>query len=748
MLSVRGLSAARWVDRVLQPTYEPHGWRLQGGRVEPRRCEMPPRWAERTRAPPLALPGPESGPGGRWSETVFAGMGAMPSGLAVEWDVQPLGLAEHPIELLPPTILQPVPLGYRPVPASASERQVMDDSISHRWQAQWGVVGRLTAGAGADLQGMEELDRLVQSASHVPGRAGIRFRRRRAWLPGRPAQFRISEAELRAFFPSPWSFTAFRPQEEGAAPVHRLRLRPPATDPAIAIDAQQGRHLLVLGETGMGKSTLLIELARRAMRWGSVVLFDPIGDTTRRLVGSMTPAERARAVLISPIHSPVGINAVPVHGREGRGNAASAERAREDLVGALRRVRESRYEGSPFWGPRLEETATIAIDAASRFPGGTLLDAQHLLEAIGHRPGPVPPEARESVEALRRRVMERPEEVDGTRRLLGEITRHSLLRRMLCEPNPRWSVADALAPNRTVLLAGEAPEAGEGVARSLLSVHLAILWAELIARPRPSKVFLVLDEVQWYAHESLGEMLRLGRRFNLHVWAATQSLSRLPLPLRDALLTNSADVVLFRGSPEEAREFARWSSLIKAEEIGALPRGRALVFVDKGRELSWLDGDRGVESSAPDPESWEEVVERSEAWVVPQAVPVPSDHPIGGDGPAPPGAADPLRDLILILWAGLLAVEPAPTLRISLTGLRRVADPAGQRVRELGRRLADAGVRMDTGRDDSGSFWIVAREGFRTLLSSGVDPAELVRAAERWRSIGERDSARPAQKAH
>jgi len=664
------------------------------------------------------------------------GLAALPEGCSVDWWFEPLGIPEPPASLPGELTLQPVPAGFRAPPVPGPERQALDEAIVHRWEAQWVAIGALSASGRFPSEQVERAARLIESASCEPGRAGLRFRARRRWPFGAPPRMRISETELSSFLPSPWSSVPYRRDMGGRSDRLVLPLGSTPNGPGLRLDPGQGRHLLILGETGMGKSTLLLDLARHAARLGSVVVFDPLGDSARRFVTSLAPAEQERAVVIAPVSSPVGINAVPsVAARPARG-AAWAERTRDDLVGALRRVRSSRYEESAFWGPRLDEMATMAIEASSRLPGGTLVEAQRLLEELGHRTGSTPPEARAAVEELRRRVLDRPDEVDGTRRLFGEITRNSLLRRMLCEPRPRWEVAESIVPNRIVVLSGEAPQAGESVARSLLAVHLALLWAEVIARDRPTKIFLVLDEVQWYAHESLGEMLRLGRRFNLHVWVATQSLSRLPEVLKDALLTNSADVVVFRGSPDEARDFARWSTLLRSDDIGGLAPGQAVVFLDKGREVRRLDGFRPARPGPQATDAWENAVARSERWVVPPDLP--------RSGPIPPTSAgsgpieqDPLRDLVLVLWAGLLSVDPAETVRVPLAELRRAMDPGGQRVRELGRRLTDAGVRRETGRDDTGSYWTVRRDGFELLLPGGVDTAELTEAHARWCSLGD-----------
>lgn len=534
-------------------------------------------------------------------------------------------------------------------------------------------------------------------------------------------------------FPTPWTRV---PRGRSSTPSDTWRGHLPlegrGSGPAMPVDPDEGRHLLVLGETGMGKSTLLTRLAVRAAARGGVILLDPLGDSARRFISLLPMAERERTVLIAPVRSPVGINAIGARPRTPDDPLGWGERARDDVVTALRRIRSARYEDSAYWGPRLDELATMAIDAASRWPPGTLREAESILEGATRRMGPVPPPAATAVAALRARVADRPDEVDGTRRLFAEITRHAHLRQLLCEPRPRWSVDQAANGSRIVVISGEAPLVGENVARSLLAVHLALLWPAVIARAKPSKIFLVLDEVQWYAHESLGEMLRLGRRFNLHVWAATQSLSRLPAELRDALLTNSADIVAFRGSPEEAREFARWSTSVRADEVVGLAVGHALALLDKGRNVEWITTEPPGPGVRRGEVPFAEVAERSSAWVVPPDGPRGMSDP-AGDALSP--TEDDLRPLILALWAGLLADEAAPEIRVPLDELRRVLDPEGRRVRELGRRLADAGVRLDSGRDDAGRFWTIRRFGFDPLLGGAVGPEELARGQVAWSAV-------------
>ena len=97
----------------------------------------------------------------------------------------------------------------------------------------------------------------------------------------------------------------------------------------------------------------------------------------------------------------------------------------------------------------------------------------------------------------------------------------------------------------------------------------------------------MLDEAQWFVHESVAEMLRLGRR-RTSTSCSPPRRSVAPEPVAEAVWTNVADFVSFRGSPEEAREFARATRGVSAETVLSLPRGEAVVLLGKGNSVHWL----------------------------------------------------------------------------------------------------------------------------------------------------------------
>ncbi len=306
--------------------------------------------------------------------------------------------------------------------------------------------------------------------------------------------------------------------------------------------------------------------------------------------------------------------------------------------------------------------------------------------------------------------------------MLAEVTRNEILRKLLCAPEPDWDLHAAVQPGSITVLSGDAPEVGESTARYLLAVHLALLWDALLGRRFRTKTFVVLDESQWYAHEGVADILRLGRRFNVHLWAATQALRSLAEPVREALLTNVADIVLFRGAPEEAREFARWIPELTPDRLLRLPQGYAAVLSGKGGEVDW------VHLRPLPPES--EQAGTTQPGFPGSPGPIEPSGNAGTTEPGRPGpwaTTDPVGydRISTLLRQHIKEVHGAGNPVVHLDALRASLDPrpeiAERRVRELGRRLDRAGALIRSGRDSRGRFWELDL-GRVDALRSGTDP--------------------------
>ncbi len=699
-------AAAAWFRETVLPAYPPGHWVVDTVRDDP----FAPSVRFGGLAGPVALPLPFAVDRPPWSDAALLGLTAVAPGVDVVWELRP-GRVPNRIS---PLYAESAPTAaraagpVRPALITAWERAVREGSEARRSALPWGARVEVRArGASAELLA-DRVAGILSATVRLEGGNGLRFLRPMRGFRTRPGWILLSEPEMAGIFPAPWVRSAGGPESDPIAGGLPFGIGSRGRRSQLPIEPDQGRHVLILGETGMGKSSLLIRLLTGAVRWGSVLLLDPIGDTGRRFLAGLTPELLDRVTWISPTESPVGLNALrPV--QAAAGGAGPSDRALHELVAALRRVRGQHFSDPGFWGPRIEEVLTRTLALAARLPRGTLVEAHELLALERSLPFEVPSGLRGAVESLRGLARERPEEVAGSRRVLGEIARNRVLRRMLCDAGARYELKQAGEPRSITVITGEAPVVGEATARQLLSVDLALVWSELLARPRPEKVFLALDEAQWYAHDGLLELLRLGRRGNIHVWTATQALRSMGPELHEALVTNSADLILFRGDPEEAHRFSRWAEPLTVDRLSGLPRGQAAVLIGKGNSVDWvairplppaeLGAERRGRARQRTLARWGSAAEPEETS---PAAP-PSPGPARGTAELRPDAS--LRTALLFVRELLGQEPPGHALPLSLPRLREFLGLDSESGRALGSELKRSGLLLRSTTDPAGTVW-------------------------------------------
>jgi Type IV secretion-system coupling protein DNA-binding domain len=133
---------------------------------------------------------------------------------------------------------------------------------------------------------------------------------------------------------------------------------------------ERRRHLYIVGQTGTGKSTLLLNLIDQDLAAGEgLALLDPHGDLARTVLHHVPSARTNDLVYINPYdyERPIGFN--PLSGVPDDLKPLVAE----ELVSAFRHV----WPDS--WGPRLDYILSNAVRAILDVPGATLLMLPRLL---------------------------------------------------------------------------------------------------------------------------------------------------------------------------------------------------------------------------------------------------------------------------------------------------------------------------------------------------------------------------------
>jgi len=135
-----------------------------------------------------------------------------------------------------------------------------------------------------------------------------------------------------------------------------------------AID--RGKHVYVIGKTGMGKSTLLENMAIQDIQHGEGIAFiDPHGSTAEKLL-DFVPHDRINDVVyFAPfdVDYPIGFNVMEDVGFDKRHLVVSG------LMGALKRI------WVDAWSARMEYILQNTLLALLEYPGSTLLDVNRML---------------------------------------------------------------------------------------------------------------------------------------------------------------------------------------------------------------------------------------------------------------------------------------------------------------------------------------------------------------------------------
>lgn len=335
------------------------------------------------------------------------------------------------------------------------------------------------------------------------------------------------------------------------------------------------RHLHLLGPTGVGKSTLLAQLALSDMAAGhGVVVIDPKGDLVDELLARV-PDERRDDVVVLDARSdaPVGLN--------GLASPADPDLAADTLLAVF----HSLYAES--WGPRTQDILHACLLTLARRGDGSLALIPLLLSNPGFRRSTIGRVVAADplglgafwgwYEALS--DAERSQAIAPLMNKLRPILLRPGMRGIFGQRQPRVSLRQVLSERKILLVDLGKGHIGSEAAQLLGSMVVAMLWAEALrragtsaARTRP--VMVHIDEVQDYLRlpGDLGDALAQARGLGVGFTLAHQHLGQLPSGLREAVLANARSRIAFALTGRDARDIAGLSrGQVSADDLAALP---------------------------------------------------------------------------------------------------------------------------------------------------------------------------------
>ena len=367
-------------------------------------------------------------------------------------------------------------------------------------------------------------------------------------------------------------------------------------------------HTVLLGPTGVGKSTALAHLALADIAAGrGVLLIDPKTDLVADILARIPEQRRDDVVVIDPTSSrPVGINplARAQTTRSGAlssgggvlGGGASPELVADTVLATLKGV------FAESWGVRVEQVLSAALVTLARTPGATLVDLPLVLTNAAYRQRLMAASGADPLgtgqfwaayEALSE--AQRQQWVGPVLTRLQPFLIRPHLRATLGQAAPSFDLGEVFTRRRIVLVSLNKGVLGAESARLLGSLLVGQLWPLILARAavEPSRrhvVSVFIDEVQDYLSlpgslaDALAQARSLGAAFHL----AHQYRGQLPAALKAGIDTNARNKIIFSLSAADAAELARQAIGLEAADFQLLPRfGVYARTMHHGRENPW-----------------------------------------------------------------------------------------------------------------------------------------------------------------
>lgn len=317
------------------------------------------------------------------------------------------------------------------------------------------------------------------------------------------------------------------------------------------------RHMYIVGKTGMGKSTLLENMAVQDIQNGEGMAFiDPHGSAAETLL-DYVPEHRVKDVVyFAPfdLENPVSFNVMEDVGPDKRHLVVSG------LMSTFKKI------WVDAWSARMEYILTNALLVLIEYPDTTLLSVNRLF----------------SDKEFRKRVVEScqdpavksfwvdefanytdrfaAEALPAIQNKIGQFTGNPLIRNIIGQPHSSFDFRDLMDNKKIVIMNLSKGLIGETNANLLGSMLTTRIYLAAMSRAnlpvaemkKMPNFYFYVDEFQSFANATFANILSEARKYHLNLIIAHQYIAQMEDEVRDAVFGNVGTTVAFRVGPFDA----------------------------------------------------------------------------------------------------------------------------------------------------------------------------------------------------
>lgn len=325
------------------------------------------------------------------------------------------------------------------------------------------------------------------------------------------------------------------------------------------------RHVYVIGKTGMGKSTLLENMAvQDVQQHHGMAFIDPHGKSAELLL-DYVPKERIDDVLyFAPfdLEHPISFNVLEDVGPDRRHLVVNG------LMSAFKKI------WVDMWSARMEYILNNVLLALLEYPDATLLGVNRMLADKTYRKNVVNNITDVSVKAFwedefakygERYMQEAGASIQNK---IGQFISSPLVRNLIGQPQSSFDVRKLMDDRKLVIVNLSKGRVGEDSANLIGSMLITKMYLAAMSRSDLSEkdieklpnFYFFVDEFQSFANESFADILSEARKYKMNLTIAHQYIAQMTEEVRDAVFGNVGTLISFRVGATDAeyleKEFA------------------------------------------------------------------------------------------------------------------------------------------------------------------------------------------------
>lgn len=326
--------------------------------------------------------------------------------------------------------------------------------------------------------------------------------------------------------------------------------------------ADRQRHMYVIGKTGMGKSTLLENMAAQDIMSGEGMAFiDPHGSAAEVLLEYIPEHRVNDVVYFAPfdMNNPVAFNVMEDVGADKRHLVVSG------LMSTFKKI------WVDAWSSRMEYILTNALLALIEYPDTTLLSVNRMLADEHYRNKVVDYIKDPAVKAYWvdefGSYTERfaAEALPAIQNKIGQFTGNPLIRNIIGQPKSSFDIRKLMDEQKILIVnlsKGLVGETNADLLGSMLTTRIylaAMSRADLpvMQMKQMPNFYFYVDEFQSFANATFANILSEARKYHLNLIIAHQYIEQMEEDVRNAVFGNVGTTVTFRVGPYDAEHLEK-----------------------------------------------------------------------------------------------------------------------------------------------------------------------------------------------